>query len=399
LEITRRLLGSSAIVSQNSGDRDITVSLDLDGFIRRLLLFDTYILYSVRLKEIPELVRTFGVPGTIDLLSSGALDIRCECAQFMEGEFKTPPCPPLTFQFHLIEANSWEKYLIDNLAAALSGLTFSGTEKMKLEEAVVAAVKHHDNRRMFSEDITPAFEAEVLANPNVVKAAVKHVLSQRHRIRDVEFQLKMHKASADDARYEAETDLERKANLGQQDVHHAIKAGLLGVSGMCQRIGEMKVHEALAGFTEEEMPLFRAKLGILSQTWGSEKQEERFSRVIAVGELPKIVPGQRIDAEKLLRIRDDPDAIQLRGWLADIDKLTDSELKNALTGFHTKIGLAVQSKTGILLRLLVTNGVGVLNPLAGLLSSALDSFAWEKFFRRSGVAAFINNLYPSIFKF
>lgn len=163
MEITRRLLGSSAIVSQNSGDRDITVSLDLDGFIRRLLLFDTYILYSVRLKEIPELVRSFGVPGTIDLLSSGALDIRCECAQFMEGEFKTPPCPPLTFQFHLIEANSWEKYLIDNLADALRGLTFSGREKMKLEEAVVAAVKHHDNRRMFSEDITPAFEAEVLA--------------------------------------------------------------------------------------------------------------------------------------------------------------------------------------------------------------------------------------------
>jgi len=53
LEITRRLLGSSAIVSHKPGARDINVRLDVEGFVRRLLLFDTYVLYSVRLKEIP----------------------------------------------------------------------------------------------------------------------------------------------------------------------------------------------------------------------------------------------------------------------------------------------------------------------------------------------------------
>jgi len=48
LEMTRRLLGSSAIVSQEKGARDIHVTLDVEGLVRRLLLFDTYILYSVR---------------------------------------------------------------------------------------------------------------------------------------------------------------------------------------------------------------------------------------------------------------------------------------------------------------------------------------------------------------
>ncbi len=106
LEMTRRFLGSSAIVFQEPGARDIGIKLDVGGLVRRLLLFDTYILYSVRLKEVPDLVRHFGLDGTLVLLSSGALEIRCECAQFMEGQFKTPPAPPLTFQFHVIEAHN-----------------------------------------------------------------------------------------------------------------------------------------------------------------------------------------------------------------------------------------------------------------------------------------------------
>ena len=75
------------------GARDITVALDIEGLIRRLLLFDTYILYSVRLKEIPELVRHFGYEGTIALLTSGALEICCECAQYVEGQFNTACLP------------------------------------------------------------------------------------------------------------------------------------------------------------------------------------------------------------------------------------------------------------------------------------------------------------------
>jgi hypothetical protein len=63
-----------------------------------------------------------------------------------------------------------------------------------------------------------------------------------------------------------------------------------------------------------------------------------------------------------------------------------------------KVGLAVQSNTGKVLRLLATTAVGCVNPLAGVLAGTLDQFMWDKFLRRSGVAAFVNELYPSIFK-
>jgi hypothetical protein len=114
--MTRRLLGSSAVVRVEPEARDITVSLDVENFIHRLLLFDTYILYSIRLKEIAQFVHHFGYSGTFALLSSGALEIRCECTQFVEGQCPTPPCPPLTFQFHVIDAPVRDQYVIDNLS-------------------------------------------------------------------------------------------------------------------------------------------------------------------------------------------------------------------------------------------------------------------------------------------
>ncbi len=387
MEITRRLLGSSAIVSQNPGERDITVALDVGGFVRRLLLFDTYVLYSVRLKEIPELVRHFGFQGTMDLLSNGALEVRCECAQFVEGRLNTPECPPLVFQFHVVDAHIWEQYLIDSLPELRKAPALSPRERMSLQSAVVKAVRHSDNRELFAKEVAPAFESELLRNEGLVKGAVLFVLSKRHAINKV-----------GDDRYQAETNLQEKLRLSSEDIHNTIKLALLGISGLTQRIGEMKAHAALSGFTENELPLFRAKFDSLADALGSEKQEERLLRVISIGGLPDIAPDQRIDMEKLLQIRSEPEALEFRGWLADIDKLSDSEIMDRVASLNARVGLAVQSTMGRALRLLVTTLTSFASPPLGIALSTLDQFMWDKFFRRSGVAAFVNDLYPSIFK-
>jgi len=88
LEITRRLLGSSAIVTQDPGASDIRVTLDVESLVRRLLLFDTYILYSVRLKEIPDLVRRFGYEGALALLGSGALESGVSVLNLSKDSFR-----------------------------------------------------------------------------------------------------------------------------------------------------------------------------------------------------------------------------------------------------------------------------------------------------------------------
>lgn len=393
--ITRRVLGSSAIVSKVAGARDITVTLDIGNFVRRLLLFDTYILYSVRLKEIPELVRHLGYQGMMDLLGSGALEIRYECVQFGEGALNTPPCPPLTFQFHVIDAPVWEQYLIDGLPSLRQSLALSARQLMDLQSAVVKVAKRTDVRQMFTAEIGPAFESELLSNEKLVKAAVSFELSKEHGIDNCEFNLKLEKIGED--RYRADTNLPEMVRLGTDDIHKTIQRGLLGVSGLTQRIGEMKAYSALSGFPKEELPLFRRKFSSLAEALSTNSSEERMQRVISVSGLPDIAPDQRIDVQKLLQIRSEPEALEFRSWLANVDQLDDREIKARVASLNAKIGLAVQTTAGKAIRLLIATLVGVASPPSGIVLGALDQFLWDQFFRRSGVAAFINKLYPSIF--
>jgi hypothetical protein len=395
LEITRRLLGSSAIVSQEPGARDISVKLDVEGFIRRLLLFDNYILYSVRLKEISELVRQFGYEGTLALLSSGALEIRCECAQFAEGQFSTPACPPLTFQFHVIEAHIRDQYVIDNLAEVNRIPLLSSRELIALQSAVMRAVRQLDNREMFRSAVAPAFENDVLHNIPLLQAAVRLVLAKDKGVTtNDDFELRFHKVGDD--RYEAETNLPQKFALSIEDIHSILKAAVLGISGVDQRLGEMKAHTALSGFTPEELPLFRTKLDSMADAVSSQRQEQRFQRVVAVAGFPEISADSRIDIERILEIRSEPEALEFRAWLTDIDKYTDTEIRERISSFNAKLGLGAQTKTGKALRLLVTTVAGIVPPV-GVALNILDQFAWDKFARRSGIAAFVHELYPSIF--
>jgi hypothetical protein len=63
---------------------DATVDLthfDLGRFAERLLLFETYVLKSARLVEVPTLIQVFGTKEFTELLESGALVIHplCQC--------------------------------------------------------------------------------------------------------------------------------------------------------------------------------------------------------------------------------------------------------------------------------------------------------------------------------
>ncbi len=396
LEITRRLLGSSAIISHAPDGRDVCVSLDVAGFIRRLLLFDTYVLYSVRLKEIPELVKYLGFEGTMYLLSSGALEIRCECAQYVEGAFNTPACPHLTFQFNVLEASIWEQYLIDSLPA-LRSAPIGSRELLDLQGAVVKAVRRSDNRKMFSSEVAPAFEGELLHNEFLVKAAISLVLHNRHGVDKMDnFAAKVHKVGDD--RFQVETNLDSKLSLGPEEIHETIKRALLGIAGLFQRIGEMNAHTAISGFTEAEEPLFRNKLKSLADALCVTKTEDRFLRTISVAGLGvDLASTARIDVEKILQIRSEPEAVEFRGWLANVDKLSDSEIRDRVASLNAKLGLAVQSTTGKVVRLLATTVAGICPPV-GMALSVVDQFLWDKCFKRSAVAAFVNELYPSIFR-
>jgi hypothetical protein len=118
---------------------------------------------------------------------------------------------------------------------------------------------------------------------------------------------------------------------------------------------------------------------------------------VTLGGLPRISPDSRIDIEKLLKIREEPEALEFRSWLTNLDKCGDAEIQKRLNGFNAKLGIAAQTLAGKSLRFLVTTVAGLCPPV-GISLSALDQFLWDRFARRSGVAAFAHELYPSVFR-
>jgi hypothetical protein len=395
------LLGQSAIISRSHDAKDVEVAVDVDGLIRRLLLFETYVLYSVRLKEIPALVPYLGYEGLHHLLTSGALEIRCECTQLVEGKFNTPTCPSLTFQFHAIEAHDRKRYVHDCLQNVHHAHGLQHKQVLKLKRAVVEAIRSPDMKELFRAEVAPAFEHELLHNPTLVARAVKVVLAKEKVADGLEFELKVHKAGDD--RYEVETDLPRKLNISSDEAHNHIKTGLLAVAGLSQRIAEMKAHRALSGFTDEDLPLFREKLQFLASLANSENQESRFKRVISIAGLPHFVAEKnvRIDIEKLLELRNSPEAREFRDWLSTLDSATDEEIRDRIRGLSAKLGLIVHGTTGKAMRFIVTTAIGfvpIVGPVIGMAAGALDQFLTDKIICRSGITAFVNESYPSLFE-
>jgi len=70
----RRLLAPIAI----QDNKNNVTSVNLAAFVRRLLLFDTYILQSVWLEDLRLLTQAFDAAGLTQLFQAGALKIYCE---------------------------------------------------------------------------------------------------------------------------------------------------------------------------------------------------------------------------------------------------------------------------------------------------------------------------------
>jgi hypothetical protein len=60
-------------ISTVSGSANVVTGVDVGALIRRLVLFDKVIVKSVRLEELPPLIRVFRESGLRLLISSGAL--------------------------------------------------------------------------------------------------------------------------------------------------------------------------------------------------------------------------------------------------------------------------------------------------------------------------------------
>jgi hypothetical protein len=389
MSITNRLLAPIAVrTPQNK-----IVSVDLGALVRRLLLFETYILHSGWLEDLRLLAQVFDERGLALLLREGALKLHCGVfAIGQTGQIRADlnfadnnrRLPLGSYSFSAIRVEGRDEKIERTLS--LFGVDLQ-------EEARRNLVPIPDD---FSSNTFEGFHEDLRSSPAVVRAAVEVGL-RKQGIKPKRLELAVEETEPGDFRID--NNLSSEYGLSPQMSHKLIEGAVLAVGGLNQRFAEMMAYSALSGTAEGDLPLLQGKLSVVADLAASTNHEHRFTRVLDIAGLPAPqMNNTRIDAEKLLRIRESDECRAFRDWLGRTDSLSDAELKKKLTSASARICQALNSKMGRGLRFMISNGLGLLGPVTGLTASAVDSFILDRLAPRDAVLTFLSESYQPLFK-
>ena len=403
LDFQTRLLGPAARVS----DGKVT-GAEIGDIVARLLLFETYILDSLRFREIPYLVSAFSADGLRELIMSGALQIRCEplvVANAGQNSIRPdmrdrPPLPLGSYAFRIIRIAEFNDFVHRSLQPLheIEGVPHKSILRLKktIASNLVRLPTGIEN------ELQQEMMREFTKNPALFRAAVDIELKRKFGSSALTVPVRADLEEIEAGDYRFETDIREKFNTSRDEVHNIGQAAGFAVGVLMQRLTEMRAHSALNGFSQVDTELVDKKFSLLARVVAPEAQERRFKRVISLSGFPdvRLEWGERvINVDKLLKVRESDECRAFRDWLRSTDELSDNEITELVKGLRAKLGLMAGSESGKIVRFLASTSLSLLGTVPGVLSGLIDSFIAEKLFPKKGIIAFVSNQFPSIFEY
>ena len=395
MELRNRLIGPSATRQFRGADEPI-LDVDLGALLRRLILFDTYILESYRFREILKVVEVAGVEGAIHLLESGALKLFCDLVAFAE---RTSPKPaPSEYAFATMVLPDRASFVERCFFQLGEFSNIPSAEMIRLRSAIMGALVDPFPQAAWAEAIDQSITD--FTTESVLSAAVAESF-KRILGRPVErTELKLLTQKTGNMSVVVRSNLRDRFLLSEEDERRIIGSALRALSGLAFRLQHMKTYSAISGLRDQEITLLDNKVSFLIRELDPKLQDEQFRRVIAIGGLPDFDSAIKVDMEKLLDIRRSRECIEFRQWLRTIQAESDTQIRDRITSIRERLGTMVHGKTGRVARFLVTSGIGlipVVGNIAGPVFSGLDTFVVDELLTSSGPISFISKSYPSLF--
>ncbi|MGD0295297.1 MAG: hypothetical protein ABSB30_15735 [Terracidiphilus sp.] len=396
MDIRQTVLGEIAI---RSGQE--LASIDLGVLIRRLILFDRVIVKSFRLRELPLLVRAFGKTGIQELLASGVLQLSCEFTSIITdihlNGVRSEPAEHFTFG--IVSAVNRDGDLRKELLRLQSVTGLKNIERNAIEQATWNSLVRPPDT--FGTDLLRQVDVDLRTNSPSLKAGILDQLSrERGQVGSVISPLEIHVDEPRERVFHIKTRIAKDFGLSPEETHLLLQRSVTAVVNLNHRLAEMQAYSALTGFLECEAALLFGKLAGIISPQNPTLAEEQFKRVIEVAEVPDFKPGQRIDVEKLMKIRDSSECRDFRRWLSTAEDISDDEIRAQAGGMRNKLASLTGSSGGKVVRLAATTLIGNI-PVAGLVlgptAGAVDSFLVDRVLPQSGIFAFLTDMYPSLF--
>jgi hypothetical protein len=382
---------------------------DIDAFVKRTILFDSYIINSEGLSEIPHIIRVFGFDGFLALFESGFIKLNCYFKNtaslgsnfFLKETSSEKIRPPFHYSFTEVSTGNLSYNLNLSLRGIEPDIDISSRQLIRMRKAIYTSLENpqddNDNLSIKSTKSDLLLYPDLLAKSLVI--AIRRQIGIPVNYQDIEV----------GTQYENEHDFCVTSNIQKlfgfdtAIAHKLIEKACLAVAKRNDRIQQMKNYSALSGFNDIDIPVFADKLAFLASAISPNLDEERFQRIIEITGLPQLnyIEDIRLNAKKLLEIKQSTEALEFRQWLRLTDDLSDVEIINHVHSLSKTIGRLIGGEVGQNIRFLITNGVGFVPVIGQAVStslSILDKFLIDKIFPHSGVSAFIDDMYPSLFE-
>ena len=296
--------------------------IDIGEILTNLLLFEKYTLHSIRLREIPELVKAFGVEDTIQLIKSNSFEIYLDSATtaqtgqttILKSREQKGALPLLSYSFDTVDAANREHYISRCFEEPIKPIKSSTKNLIKLKQEILKKIK--DTSQDINTNTAKQIQSDLISNSPILKTALANTLNTDNNIKASAADLELKIFHIDTNDFSTESNLQRKFNLSEIDSHKAIERAILNVAGLNRRIAEMMHFNALSNFNHYDLPIYEKKLEFLLSPLDPDKNKQRASKLFNTLHLPDLrTSEQKIDIQKLLEIRESKECIQFREWL------------------------------------------------------------------------------------
>lgn len=373
--------------------------VDIETLLRRLLLFDGVVIKSVRLREIPYLVRAFGSSGFLTLLNSELLKMSCEFT-FLIGNVKTNgvrQMPLFHYDFGIADMLQREEIFRKELRSlqGISGL--KNPQRVSVEETILDKLVRPPAN--YGQEFLAQTKSDLRNNSPALMFALKEQLKMRNIKLPQELNARVEQTQ--DGMFRLINNLSNCTAITPDEAHDILWLSILAVGNINQRVADMAAYSSITGFAESEAPILFGKFAGILAPQNPELIEEQFVRVLSIANFPEFDRSKKVDVEALLKARDSAELREFRSWLLNLGAVGDKQIAEMIEQLRSKLGSIFHSSVGKTVRFVASTALGLI-PHAGIVigpaASAIDSFLIDRVFPTSGVVAFLTKIYPSLFE-
>lgn len=369
---------------------------DAGKFVEAVLLFDTVLISNHSI--LPELIRSTGVSGFLRLLNEGRLAV-VGGGSSAQGtyDFKSPGFfshkplnRPLRFGFETIYVDpknpknlSNEDRLARDLKKTKKIAAINDAQLNEIHASILPTMRVIDGSTLKTSD---DFRADIESKQEFLVGIFTDSLEKELPIHTSNIQISIEEVH--DEIFQVNTNLGKILNINDERLHELFKKPFFEITGTNLQLHRMRAVEAAAGLTEVQSNITTKRLDFLSKLHSQSDVRPTLAKVIEIAKVPSLDPSAAIDVPELIGLRDSSEACAFRDWLQHSKELKDNEIEELFAGWRNRLGETLKTRNAKALRWLSSTGVGLIEPVTGILLSAVD-FILNKFLPGMGPIGFI----------